>query len=458
METAPEHGERSLRVISIEPVPKHYAWGSHTRLQDLFGMETGTPLAEMWFSGHASSPSLLRIWDGRAIALDEAIRTDPDFMVGPMSSHVFGPVLPYLFKLISACIPLSLQVHPVGFEARAGYHREQVAGVPADAPERSFRDMLAKHEMVVALEPFQAAVGFMLPDLAAQALAAVGEHPLALRMMRALAGEPDPLADAMMPEAAIAWPPAHRRMFRAFHAAVTAQNSAGRGLSALLEAARLRAASVGGVPSRIGMAIDNACKAARAFSDDPSALALLMMNPVRLDPGEAVFIPAGVPHEYIRGTGAEIMTNSDNVLRAGMTVKRRDIPNLLRSLDCQPSAPIDPQTCLQPPTSAPSATVPSATLYRPPVDEFMLAYGHVGDWRVGDAGLAANEVVSGDAGLPQGPRVLLCCEGRVRCADGMGERALERGEAVFVPAGAGRLDIGSDAGATGAYLLASTPF
>lgn len=94
--------------------------------------------------------------DGDRMALDEAIRRAPELMVGTDASETWGPVLPYLFKIISARIPLSLQVHPVDFEARAGYNRENAAGIPVDSPIRSFKDSIAKHEMVVALERFEA--------------------------------------------------------------------------------------------------------------------------------------------------------------------------------------------------------------------------------------------------------------------------------------------------------------
>lgn len=484
-------------MIEIEPVTKRYAWGSQDRLQRLFRLPAqGGPLAEMWFSGHAGSPSALRP-DGSAksgspaLPLDEAIRRDPERMVGATSSRLFGPVLPYLFKVISARIPLSLQVHPVGFEARAGYHREQAAGIPADAPERSFRDMLAKHEMVVALEPFEAAVGFMPPQMAARALAPLRGVALADRMLAALAGMLGPdaaVADTLMPDAAIAWPESGKRLFRAFYAAIGARPEEIGDLPAALRRARAdmeRDASPGrsgdlgeGDAMQPVRALANACAAADAFPGDPSVLALLLMNPVRLEEGDAVFIPAGQPHVYLHGTAAEIMTNSDNVLRAGMTVKHRDVTNLLHSLDCRPSAPIDPRS-----SRFGAIASPGLVTYRPNLGEYMLAYGHVGpdgeeSWPMvrrfmaRHAGMVPQldlprltlpRLAMPNLGLPQrGPRVLLCCAGRVRCSDATGTRVLEQGRAVFVPAGDGRLRIGADAGpdgdVNGTYLFASTPF
>ena len=475
-------------MIEIEAVPKHYAWGSYDRLQRIFGQDYAAdsanpiapePLAEMWFSGHAGSPSTLHDADALGfvdhVNLDDAIREHADYMVGSAASHMFGPVLPYLFKVISARIPLSLQVHPIDFEARAGYNREQADGLSLQSPERSFKDMLAKHEMVVALEPFEAAVGFM-PVALSQRILGLVEHPLAADIVAALSdGQPpsqQAAAEAMMPVAGQYWTKSQQRLFRAFYTAITASPERAAGLREALRDtfARLRrvdlAASVQALPTT-QWAIDNACRAAEAFPGDPSVLALLLMNPVRLGPGESVFIPAGLPHAYIHGTAAEIMTNSDNVLRAGMTPKHKDIPNLLHSLNCTPAVPIDPRA-----TSFGTFVTRDLATYRPHVNEFMLAYGRVGTaegksesvWpvfrrlaaRYGDAVIRRE---SQRIALPsQGPRVLLCCSGSLHCADDEGERTLRQGRAVFVPARAGHIRIEPVGNAAGSFLLASTPF
>ena len=136
-------------MYTIHPVAMHYAWGSYDRLQRMFHLpETASkqPLAEMWFSGHEQAPSLIDIprgaqHDGYAQRVPQAIVNNPEQMVGVRGSNEFGPVLPFLFKVISAREPLSLQVHPVGFQARAGFHEENVLGIPLTDPRRSFKDM-----------------------------------------------------------------------------------------------------------------------------------------------------------------------------------------------------------------------------------------------------------------------------------------------------------------------------
>ena len=215
-------------MFTIRPVPKRYAWGSGERLQSMFhltGEQWRSPLAEMWFSGHPQSPSLIEQPGGAPVALTDAIAARPEYMVGARGSSEFGPVLPFLFKVISARVPLSLQVHPVDFQARAGFNMENREAIALDAPERSFRDMNAKSEMVVALEPFHASVGFAPKSFALHNLTLL-ESPVAQTMVRAFsrsAGDGEfAQADARMPIAASVWPESRRRMFRAFHAAITA--------------------------------------------------------------------------------------------------------------------------------------------------------------------------------------------------------------------------------------------
>ncbi|GAA6123962.1 mannose-6-phosphate isomerase, class I [Bifidobacterium psychraerophilum] len=481
-------------MYRIQPVQKAYAWGSRDRLQAMFHLQRDAEaktLAEMWFSGHRQSPSMLRMPDGSSIDVLQAVRQSPQEMLGESSSHLFGPVMPYLFKVISARIPLSLQVHPLDFQARAGFNRENAAGIAADAPERSFKDPLAKNEMVVALEPFTAAVGFA-PLLSQIRLLESVRHPLAQHMAELLSAprprtpnaafDPEHQAfDALMPLSAITWPESRRRIFRAFTLAITAAAQEGSGLEPALRDADRSA------DGNSHLALANALAAVEAFPDDPSILCLLMMNPVSLDEGESVFIPAGTPHAYIHGTAAEIMNNSDNVLRAGMTAKHKDIPNLLHSLNCQPDSPMDPSN-----TSFGILSMQNLVTYKPHINEFMLAYGHVdvgtSPWpiagrliqRYGELllRLRPQPFLRQRKQLPdRGPRVLLCTDGAIHCSTKHDAMDLQQGQAVFIPSCDGQVDITAaspepagertldmdsphpDATAAhGSYLLASTPF
>lgn len=462
-------------LYPIQAVPKRYAWGSTTRLQAMFHLPhselQGQRLAEMWFSGHPQSPSALIMPDGSKSNLLTAIHDDPVAMVGEESSQEFGPVIPYLFKIIAAEIPLSLQVHPVDFEARAGFNRENDLGIALDAPERSFKDSLAKNEMLVALEPFSASVGFA-PILEQLRLLKSVDHPIAQQMAHALTARtfhmgqpPEEYAscDVMMPMSAIAWPDSRRRIFRAFHVAITAAPVEEGSIESALRKAYDAMPEFG----KLHRSLANAIAAAQAFDTDASVLCLLMMNPVMLAEGESVYIPAGLPHAYIHGTAAEIMTNSDNVLRAGMTVKHRDIPNLLHSLNCQPTAPIDPSS-----SAFAALAIQDLITYRPKISQYMLAYGRVDSnavsWPIASRLIQRYGELMQKYGpqrlqLPShGPRVLLCTEGTLQCATATQCLMLSEGQAVFIPAKDQHVEIQvnpqAPAPSHGSYLFASTPF
>lgn len=469
-------------MYSILPVYKPYAWGSYSQLQTMFGGNTPStekrPLAEVWFSGHHQWPSMISSHGDAWSALTENIRNNPEFMLGSQVSEEYGPELPFLLKVISARIPLSLQVHPVSFQARAGYNLQEAAGIAMDAAERSFKDTVAKSEMIVALEPFEASVGFLPVSRMLRNLEMV-DHTIARRMVNALtvaapakrstSGEYAEY-DRLMPISASVWSETSRQIFRAFAIAIdqrTSDTGDAEQADNTLEQAVVEASNRV-VDSQDILAFRYALLALQAFPGDVSALTLLMMNPVSLDQGEAVFIPAGTPHVYMHGTAVEIMTNSDNVLRAGMTEKYKDIPNLLNSLDCRASAPVDPAN-----VGISGSGVSEIITYKPDLREFMLSYGRVNPlhirWNLAQRlalrypGLIRPLSARSYRANQHGPRIVLCTDGEIRCATRSDMRILSRGDAVFVPSGEGPVDIEAvrnlrimDNQDTGTFVIAST--
>ncbi|HZC27571.1 MAG TPA: mannose-6-phosphate isomerase, class I, partial [Actinopolymorphaceae bacterium] len=138
-----------------------YPWGSPTAIPELLGVEpTGQPQAELWIGAHPGSPSRL----GSGQSLPDVIAADPEGELGPAGVREFGPRLPFLLKVLAARDPLSLQAHPDPDQAREGYAREDAAGIPLDAPERNYKDPYAKPELICALTPLEALVGFRPPD------------------------------------------------------------------------------------------------------------------------------------------------------------------------------------------------------------------------------------------------------------------------------------------------------
>jgi mannose-6-phosphate isomerase len=282
-------------VFEIGGTIRRYEWGSHTVIQNLLGHEPdGRPAAELWFGAHPGDPSPAL---GRT--LSELLDADPDGLLGPDVVGRFGPRLPYLLKVLAADKALSIQVHPNAEQARTGYAAEEAAGVPRDAPQRNYADPHHKPELLCALTPFEALCGFrpVAETLDLLAGLAIPELGFLAELLRG----PDGLRAA-------------------FTALLTHDDPA-----PLVAAVTARATPDG--PLRA------AGLAAADFPGDVGVVLTLLLNYVRLEPGQAIFLGAGNVHAYLRGAGVEIMANSDNVLRCGLTPKHVDVPELLKITD-----------------------------------------------------------------------------------------------------------------------------
>ncbi|CAL9451923.1 Mannose-6-phosphate isomerase [Streptomyces sp. enrichment culture] len=357
-----------------------YAWGSPTAIPGLLGVEpTGEPQAELWMGAHPGAPSRLDRGAGET-TLADVIAADPERELGAAAVARFGPRLPFLFKILAAGAPLSLQVHPDLEQARAGYAEEERRGIPADAPHRNYKDPNHKPEMVCAITAFEGLCGFRPPREAAALLDGLKVDSLT-PYVDLLGAHPE--------EAAL------REMLTAV---LTADRA---------EMART-VAEAAAAAERLGGPYTPYATLAHHFPGDPGVIAAMLLNHVRLQPGEAMFLGAGVPHAYLDGLGVELLANSDNVLRAGLTPKHVDVPELLRIVRFDPGDP----ALLRPEDG-------DEEVYDTPIDEFRLS-------RLALAPGAAPHR------LPAGaPQILLCTAGRPTA----GELALAPGESVFVPAG-----------------------
>ncbi|ASU83188.1 mannose-6-phosphate isomerase, class I [Nocardiopsis gilva YIM 90087] len=374
-----------------------YAWGSTVAIPRLLGREPdGQPQAELWLGAHHGAPSTLRTANGD-ISFDELIASAPKDVLGKQAVSRFGERLPFLLKVLAAEEPLSLQAHPDAARARAGFAAEEAAGIPLDAPHRNYRDPHHKPELVLALEPFEALCGFRDPDDAREDLdGLVSELAGALREDLSA---PDP----------------HRALRAALTRVLTLPcEERERLVGGFIAECEQRAAA--GVAT--GRHSDTVIELARRYPGDPGAVAALLLNRITLRPGEALFLPAGNVHAYLRGTAVEVMASSDNVLRAGLTGKHVDVPELLEVVDF---------SVLPVPYSQPVAA-DGRTEFRPGVGEFALAVLGPG---------------SIDSRLPDGsPAVVLALDGAAELRAGNGSRlTLERGESVFVPADSGAIAV-----------------
>jgi mannose-6-phosphate isomerase len=373
----------------MEGVIQPYAWGSPSFIPTLLGLEaSGDPQAELWLGAHPSAPSTV---GGRS--LDELIADDADGVLGSASTEAFGPRLPYLLKVLAAAKPLSLQAHPSRKQAEEGYAREQAEGIPADASHRLFKDDWPKPELLCALTCAETLSGFREPDSTYALLEQLGAQAV-LELAAPLAQTDRPAAE---------------RVEETFGAMMRLGGDEAKGvIDEVL--ARARAVDADGEVATLAA---TASELAEHHPSDPGVLAALLMNRVALAPGEAMFLPAGNLHAYLSGAGIEIMANSDNVLRGGLTAKHVDVDELLRVLDFAPgfTGHVTPE-----PES------PGVWRYPTPAPEFAL-------YRVAPDGARA-ELPADALG-----RSLVVVEGSLQLAEGERVLPLEKGQAAFVSAG-----------------------
>lgn len=272
-----------------------YAWGSTTAIPALLGVPPdGAPQAELWLGAHPSAPS--RVPSGET--LDAVIASDPVRLLGNAVAAHFEGRLPFLLKVLAAAEPLSLQAHPSLEEARAGFAAENAAGVPLTASHRNYKDANHKPEIICALTPFLALCGFRrVADT--------------LRLFRGLG------LDVTVLE---------RDGLGAYFKLVMTLPKAEQ--QALVDTV-LRAPTVDGFVDECALAH----RLAKKYPGDVGVIGALLLNLVLLQPGEALYLDAGNLHAYLDGTGVELMANSDNVLRGGLTPKHVDVPELLRVLN-----------------------------------------------------------------------------------------------------------------------------
>ncbi|MDO4784387.1 MAG: mannose-6-phosphate isomerase, class I [Propionibacteriaceae bacterium] len=285
---------------------QNYPWGSRSALPQLLqASPTGEPWAEYWLGAHPLGPASLA--DGSEQTLADLVESRPE-VVGAASVERFGPQLPYLFKLLSANQPLSLQAHPTREQAAIGFAREEAAGIPLEAPERTYKDSWPKPELLVALTPFEALAGFRCPRRSAELFAQ-------LPVKSSLDSIISPLTERSGPAA----------LAEVFLDVL----SLGADRRHLVE--EIVAAAVPLMPSEgeLGVFARTAVELDEHFPGDPSIVAALLLNRVHLQPGQALFASAGTMHAYLRGTAVEVMANSDNVLRGGLTKKHIDVDGLI---------------------------------------------------------------------------------------------------------------------------------
>lgn len=371
-------------LYALNGVIRPYAWGSRTAIPELLGVPPGAqPAAELWLGAHPDDPA--QVVPG-GLPLDAVLATDPGRLLGAESVAAFGPALPFLLKVLAAETALSIQVHPNLEQARAGFAAEDERGVPRDAPERNYRDANHKPELLCALTEFDALCGFR-PAAATLRLLTALDVPELAPYARLLAGQ-----DGL----------------RATFTALLELAEARPLVDAVLAGATRLAGAGGEWADEAGAVI----RLGEQYPGDTGSVLSLLLNLVRLRPGEAIFLAAGNVHAYLHGLGVEILANSDNVLRCGLTRKHVDVPELLRITDFRSLA--EPRW--------PATDHDGQRVFHVPVPDFALAL---------------LELDGSAEFLPTGPQILLCTDGEVAVVAADERLVLPRGGAAFVAAGAG---------------------
>lgn len=295
---------------SIQP----YAWGSRRALAELRGEAGPTtgPEAELWMGAHVVAPSRLQ---STGQSLLDAITASPQALLGDGVLTGYGPKLPFLLKVLAAAEPLSLQAHPSIAQAERGFDADEAAGIPLSAPNRNYKDRNHKPELLCALSEFWALRGFR-------------EVPASIELLTELN------VSGLEPTlAALRADPAATGISRVFSRLMQAPADSQKSLSdAVAAACRARAAS----STRFADELRWGVRIAELYPGDIGLVIALLLNLVRLAPGDAIYLPAGNLHAYLDGTGVELMASSDNVLRGGLTPKHVNVPELLAILDFRP--------------------------------------------------------------------------------------------------------------------------
>ncbi|MDP2502853.1 mannose-6-phosphate isomerase, class I [Vibrio splendidus] len=297
-------------IYKLDNIIQNYAWGSKTAISDLFGFEnvTNEPQAEIWMGAHPNGCSKVLV-DNEPVLLSELIQANKSLILSPDTAEHFGE-LPYLFKVLSAGSALSVQVHPNKEEAQTGFAKEDALKIDRKADNRNYRDCNHKPELVYALTAYQAMNGFRsfadIIDIFVVIIKKTKMPHIELLLSK-FKNDPSPIG------------------LEAFFVGILSLKNEAMvdSIDALMEVAvKLQK------PNLKDDIFTLIVELSQTHPKDIGLFSPLMLNVLTLNPGEAMYLDARTPHAYLKGTGLEVMANSDNVLRAGLTSKHIDVNEL----------------------------------------------------------------------------------------------------------------------------------
>ncbi len=387
-------------ILKMKNIIQDYPWGSGEYLQSLMGLNVQGPLAELWMGVHPRGMSMIHTPEGELLPLGDYIGRNPLQSLGEAVNRDFGS-LPYLFKLLAAGQALSIQAHPRKDQAQEGFARENAEGIPLDAFNRNYKDDNHKPEIICAITPYWAMKGF-------REAVSLEAH------FRDWC--PAAVYQKLFPKGVRE----EHEFFKTFFLSLMnlKEEEKEQSLSAALDWCRSQCpgGDSTGTPDTEESAASWVLRLNEKYPGDPGILAPLYLNTLCLKPGEALYLPAGELHAYLHGFGAELMANSDNVLRGGLTSKYMDLEELERVLlfSSSPAVPIKPQN-----------RKTGVGRYETPSREFELLRLHPGE-------LSESQALEVEQG--GGPSILVVYEGSLHVREGDFSIELGGGQSCFLPA------------------------
>jgi len=371
-----------------------------------FKLEQDKPYAELWMGTHPSLPSKLTTGE----LLSAHLKAHPGLLGERVVKH-FGADLPFLFKVLAIGKALSIQAHP---------DKELAKKLHEERPD-IYKDANHKPEMALAITPFRGFCGFLPLPVISFYLSRVPEFS-ALVSHETIANFHTVVSDSLSVSSEL-----KSALEDVFAAVMTASEDLVREkISALVK----RYESGEGLDEEEEKLKELVLELNRQFPGDIGIFCVFLLNVVDLKPGQAIFLKADEPHAYISGDIMECMATSDNVVRAGLTPKLRDVPTLVSMLTYN-HGPADSQ--IMPP--APFRSTKHTTLYDPPIEEFSVLLTTLANGED-----EVHEAING-------PSIFLVTQGKGKITWSGQEEVLSEGLVFFVGAGTEvKFKSGNDAG------------
>lgn len=369
---------------------QNYAWGGNKYIPELLGLkESKEPCAEYWLGAHVNAPSILKTSEGD-LPLNMYLDKDSAGVLGKEINEKFG-ILPFLFKVLDVNDMLSIQVHPTKIEAEKGFKYENEKGIPLNAPNRNYKDDNHKPEIMVALSEFWLLHGFLPKNKLTEVLKSTPEftHLLPIFEEEGYFGLYKQVMEQTVEESNKILQPLVDRLLPLYKAGKLDKSNPGYW----------------------------AAKAVATSNDktvlDKGIYSIYFFNIVKANKGEAVFQDAGIPHAYLEGQNMELMANSDNVLRGGLTPKHVDVPELLKHVVFEETNPNIMLGELQ--------EDGIERIYKSPAPDFELS----------QIAISSKENYNSSTKTAQ---ILIVIEGEIKVVEGDTSLVLRKGQAAFLAA------------------------